>query len=161
LRQDDIYDEIDYDELRGPAAVDTISLDVQEVDESANGNGEDRRVRGIIPGKSDEVTLSALHSGLTLIYDQELLEILSGETMRIQAWEPDFRSICIPTPPGGWEKDKQEATDPEKQAAEYHEYSAQREGGITAMTLIKSMHLASNVENNAIGLFILVFSLLC
>lgn len=48
-----IYDEIDLEDLRGPAQEQTISLEVQEADEAKDGERSIRR--GIIPDTSEEV----------------------------------------------------------------------------------------------------------
>jgi hypothetical protein len=55
----DIYDEIEYDELRGPEAPSTIPLDVQDDQDMIDGSDEDNVVRGIMPGKSEEVRQAA------------------------------------------------------------------------------------------------------
>ena len=52
--EDDIYNEIDMEDLRGPAVDTTIRLDVQEKDDEAEGD-EGQVVRGIVSGKSQEV----------------------------------------------------------------------------------------------------------
>jgi len=54
LDEDDIYNEIDMEDLRGPAVDTTIRLDVQEKDDEAEGD-EGQVVRGIVSGKSQEV----------------------------------------------------------------------------------------------------------
>ncbi len=57
-----IYNEIDYEELRGPTASSTITLDVQDGQDAMKGEEEGNRMRGIMPGKSDEVDLFARSS---------------------------------------------------------------------------------------------------
>ena len=52
--EDDIYNEIDMEDLRGPAVDTTIRLDVQEKDDEMEGDDE-QVVRGIVSGKSQEV----------------------------------------------------------------------------------------------------------
>jgi len=52
--EDDIYNEIDMEDLRGPAVDTTIRLDVQEKDDEAEGD-DGQVVRGIVSGKSQEV----------------------------------------------------------------------------------------------------------
>jgi hypothetical protein len=54
VQDDDIYNEIEYEDLRGPAAAATIALDVQENEEATNGDKGDV-LRGILPGRSEEV----------------------------------------------------------------------------------------------------------
>lgn len=52
--EDDIYNEIDMEDLRGPAVDTTIRLDVQEKDDEMEGD-DGQVVRGIVSGKSQEV----------------------------------------------------------------------------------------------------------
>jgi len=52
--EDDIYDEIDMEDLRGPAVDTTIRLDVQEKGDEMEGD-DGQVVRGIVSGKSQEV----------------------------------------------------------------------------------------------------------
>jgi len=52
--EDDIYNEIDIEDLRGPAVDTTIRLDVQEKDDEMEGD-DGQVVRGIVSGKSQEV----------------------------------------------------------------------------------------------------------
>lgn len=58
----DIYGEIDLEDLHGPAAPQTIALDVQDT-ESTTERREGAGAKGIIPGKSKYVSL------LAIIYD--------------------------------------------------------------------------------------------
>lgn len=52
--EDDIYNEIDMEDLRGPAVDTTIRLDVQEKDDEMEGD-DGQVARGIVSGKSQEV----------------------------------------------------------------------------------------------------------
>lgn len=56
--QDDIYNEIELEDLRGPAVDTTIRLDVQDQEDQTND--EDNTARGIIAGKSPDVSLTCL-----------------------------------------------------------------------------------------------------
>lgn len=51
----DIYAEIDLEDLHGPSAETTIPIDVQD-DQVALGTNADDSSRGVLPGKSDEVS---------------------------------------------------------------------------------------------------------
>ena len=55
--EDDIYNEIDLEDLRGPAVDNTIRLDVQDGEEDTNGDTENAAARGIVTGQSIEVCL--------------------------------------------------------------------------------------------------------
>ena len=58
--EDDIYNEIDLEDLRGPAVDNTIRLDVQDGEEDTNGDTENAAARGIVTGQSIEVCLKLL-----------------------------------------------------------------------------------------------------
>ena len=46
------------EDLRGPEAPSTITLDVQDSQDGVDGGEDDNVARGIIPGKSDEVNFT-------------------------------------------------------------------------------------------------------
>jgi hypothetical protein len=52
----DIYNEIDLEDLHGPAAAQTIPLDVQDTDAVVNGDKETTSAKGVMPGISAEVS---------------------------------------------------------------------------------------------------------
>lgn len=52
--EDDIYNEIDLEDLRGPAKDTTIRLDVQEKDDETEGD-DGQVARGIVSGQTQEV----------------------------------------------------------------------------------------------------------
>lgn len=52
--EDDIYNEIDLEDLRGPAKDTTIRLDVQEKDDETAGD-DSQVARGIVSGQTQEV----------------------------------------------------------------------------------------------------------
>ena len=54
--EEDIYNEIDMEDLRGPAVDTTIRLDVQEKDDEMEGD-DGQVARGIVSGKSQEVRI--------------------------------------------------------------------------------------------------------
>jgi hypothetical protein len=68
--QDDIYNEIDLEDLRGPAVDTTIRLDVQDKEDATNGDAENPSHRGIIAGKTMEVSYT--HLLHTLIHSSPL-----------------------------------------------------------------------------------------
>ena len=54
LQDANIYDEIDLEDLHGPAQENTIALDVRDAD-ADDGTRNGGAVKGILPGRSDEV----------------------------------------------------------------------------------------------------------
>jgi transcription initiation factor TFIIH subunit 1 len=56
----DIYNEIDLEDLHGPAAAQTIPLDVQDTDAVVNGDKETTSAKGVMPGRSAEVSQAVL-----------------------------------------------------------------------------------------------------
>lgn len=137
----DIYNEIDLEDLRGPAQATTIELEVQETQDKAESKGEGD-IRGIMPGKTDE----------------ELVDLASRHASNLLDYELDFSSVSIPTPVGGWEKNRQDAIDKEAQARHYRAFARQKEGAETASLVIKEMHLLSNSEKGVNGEWSLAFS---
>lgn len=62
-------------------------------------------------------------------------------------YSPALGSVNLVPPEGGWEKNRQEATDPVAQAKAYERYQAQKLAGDAAAHVVKDMHVASNAEN--------------
>lgn len=126
----DIYNEIDLEDLRGPAQATTFELDVGDADQ-ADGDKEERADRGIILGRSAE----------------ELQAYAIQGAERIRNWRIDLNSVSIPTPPGGWEKDRADHHGSAEQARRYEKHQEQKDSGTAAMLVVKDMLVAYNAEN--------------
>ncbi|KAK1924060.1 TFIIH p62 subunit, N-terminal domain-containing protein [Papiliotrema laurentii] len=124
-----IYDEIDLEDLRGPAVQETITLEVPDPDRPDGGDSATKR--GVLPQKTDE-ELAAL--------GEEYANTVLGYT-------PTFGNVSLPTPPGGWEKNRIESGSSAEQAAAFRRFQAQKLGAEAAAQVVKEMHLASNAEN--------------
>ncbi|ORY26173.1 TFIIH p62 subunit, N-terminal domain-domain-containing protein [Naematelia encephala] len=130
----DIYNEIELEDLRGPAEASTISLQVQDaekvVDEDDVG-----ATKGILPGRSDE----------------ELLSLAMEEQAKLRHWYPDLREVSIPTPPGGWKEDMQSSGQSSEQSARYHAYAAQKDAAVTATSIVSHLYTAANNEHKPLA----------
>ena len=78
---------------------------------------------------------------------QELLALASEEARRLDSWTINFTSISLPTPLGGWEKDRLESGGSAEQAERYNRHQAQKDAGTAAMSVVREMYTASNAEN--------------
>lgn len=86
-----------------------------------------------------------------LTWTQELVAIAETEIRQIEAWQVDFTEVAIPTPVGGWEKNRVESGNSAEQTRAYERFSAQKDAQAAAMVVVKDLHLASNAENAVSG----------
>ena len=70
---------------------------------------------------------------------------------QVQEYSPDFTSVSLPTPAGGWEKNRLESGGSEHQAKAYERFSSQKNAGEAAASVVKDMNMASNAESAPIG----------
>ncbi|RSH88965.1 RNA polymerase II transcription factor B subunit 1 [Saitozyma podzolica] len=124
----DIYNEIDLEDLHGPAAAQTIPLDVQDTDAVVNGDKETTSAKGVMPGRSAE----------------DLLEIARNEVGRLQNLRVDFSEVSLANPLASGDR---EAVPSPEQVKQTERFAAQRDAQLAAMLVVKELHLASNAEN--------------
>nr|WRH23628.1 N-terminal domain [Naematelia aurantialba] len=125
----DIYNEIELEDLRGPAEPSTISLEVQDADKVLEED-DGGAAKGILPGRSDE----------------ELLALAAAEQAKLRSWHPDLREVSIPTPPGGWKEDMASSGQSSEQSARYHAYAAQKEAAVAATSIVSHLYTDANNE---------------
>ncbi|KAK8864616.1 hypothetical protein IAR55_001866 [Kwoniella newhampshirensis] len=122
----DIYNEIDYEDLRGPALSATITLNVQDAGALADSEDKDGPT-GILPGKTDE----------------ELREIAAGSAQNVHSWHPDFSAVCLPNPGAG----RPNADGKVEVTPAYKAFVEQRDAQAAAFYVVKELHRRSNAEN--------------
>ncbi|KAI9639283.1 TFIIH p62 subunit, N-terminal domain-containing protein [Dioszegia hungarica] len=122
----DIYGEIDLEDLHGPAAPQTIALDVQGGDMVAERR-EGAVAKGIMPGRRN----------------LELVDIASDQALHIRLWNADLSGVSLPNPISP--QDREMGLSSEQQEAEKR-FAAQRDGVQGAMMAVKGLHRASNAE---------------
>jgi transcription initiation factor TFIIH subunit 1 len=144
-----IYDEIDLEDLRGPAVQETITLEVPDPDRPDGGDSATKR--GVLPQKTDEAS-DMVRGGLDQPADGQELAALGEEYANtVLGYTPTFGNVSLPTPPGGWEKNRIESGSSAEQAAAFRRFQAQKLGAEAAAQVVKEMHLASNAENAVNG----------
>jgi len=148
--QDDIYNEIDLEDLRGPAVDTTIRLDVQDKEDETNGDANNPTNRGIISGKTAEVSTPLLVLNCIELTEQELIEMTKSQLTSTQSLQLDFASVSVPNPLALRDQPKDAPPTPEEQVA-LDKFHYQRDSGILAMGIVKDLHLASNAENLELG----------
>ncbi|OCF60893.1 transcription initiation factor TFIIH subunit 1 [Kwoniella mangroviensis CBS 10435] len=125
----DLYNEIDLEDLHGPAQENTIALDVQEAAGEADKQGQEGVV-GVLPGKSDE----------------ELLSIATESTTNLTHFKPDFASVCLPNP-GFHPVDSDGTTNLNETNPAYQAFAEQRNAQAAAHQVVKDLHVRSNAES--------------
>ncbi|WRT66590.1 uncharacterized protein IL334_003549 [Kwoniella shivajii] len=124
----DLYNEIDLEDLHGPAQETTIALDVQDSDEMADKQGHEDNA-GVLTGKTDE----------------EIQEIAAQSTKILSTFTPNFASICLPNP--GYHTTDQDGnpviTDPNPA---YKAFAEQRDAQAAAFHVVKDLHARANAE---------------
>lgn len=134
-QDEDIYNEIELEDLRGPAVDNTIRLDVQDQDDWLDE--EDSVARGIILGKTPD----------------ELLSITQDHLESTRSLEVEFTNVCVPNPitlrPP--EMVDRPPTEEEQPALDFFHH--QRDASMFAINVVKDLHLASNAENADHGEF--------
>lgn len=116
---EDLYEQIDYEDLRAPAAAAPIPLEVQD-----STVAKDDSARGILPGRSDA----------------DLLAMASAEARAIGSWHADFGSVSLANPANphdGGETDEAHAK----------AFAYQRDAQFLATRVVRAMHQASNAED--------------
>ncbi len=63
----------------------------------------------------------------------------------------DFLEVALPTPPGGWEKNRLESGNSADQTRAYERFQLQKDAQAAAMQVVKELHLASNAEHAVNG----------
>jgi transcription initiation factor TFIIH subunit 1 len=121
---DDLYDQIEYEDLRAAAAPAPIPLEVQDANERDDADG----ARGILPGRNDD----------------ELLAMADIESRKIADWSADFTSVCLANPAN---PSYPPAADDMEAAATFSTFSFQRDAQMVAGRVVRDMHVASNAED--------------
>ncbi|WWD17076.1 hypothetical protein CI109_101513 [Kwoniella shandongensis] len=129
----DIYNEIDYEDLRGPAQPATITLDVQDAGALADSAGDKEGPAGILPGKTDD----------------ELVEIAAASAKTVHNWHPDFSTVCLPNPGAG----RPDADGKVEVTPAYKAFVEQRDAQAAAFYVVKDLHRRSNAENAVLPAF--------
>lgn len=142
-----IYDEIDLEDLRGPAEPETISIQVQDSDEK---EGEAAIRRGIMPGKSNDVRATAV-TPPSEADQQDLASYADAYTNALLDYAPNLASVSLLPPPGGWEKNRIESGGSAEQARSYERYQAQKLAAEAAGYAVRDLHIAANAETTALS----------
>ncbi|OCF39290.1 transcription initiation factor TFIIH subunit 1 [Kwoniella heveanensis CBS 569] len=121
----DLYNEIDLEDLHGPAKETTITLDVQDAADMADKQGNEGPT-GVLPGLSEE----------------ELRSIASESTSKLSTFTPDFSSVCLPNP-GTTQIDAD--GNPEPHPA-HKAFAVQRDAQAAALLVVKDLHTRANAE---------------
>ncbi|WVW84245.1 hypothetical protein I302_106275 [Kwoniella bestiolae CBS 10118] len=124
----DLYNEIDLEDLHGPAQENTIALDVQEAGEMADKQGQEGDA-GVLPGRSDE----------------ELLAIATDSTNDLSTFTPNFAGICLPNP-GAYTLDADGTTRTTEANPAYQAFAEQRDAQAAAYHVVKDLHDRANAE---------------
>jgi transcription initiation factor TFIIH subunit 1 len=114
----DLYDQIEYDDLRAPAAPEPIPLHVADTSTKDDSN------KGILPGRADV----------------ELLAMASAEAASVAGWNADFGSVCMANPANPTHGGADDAAHVEK-------FAYQRDAQFVATRAVRDMHQASNAED--------------
>ncbi|WVF71377.1 hypothetical protein IAT40_006181 [Kwoniella sp. CBS 6097] len=121
----DLYNEIDLEDLHGPAKETTITLDVQDAADMADKQGNEGPT-GVLPGRSEE----------------ELRSIASESTSNLSSFIPDFSSVCLPNP-GSTQIDAEGNTEPHPA---HKAFATQRDAQAAALLVVKDLHTRANAE---------------
>ncbi|WVQ99485.1 hypothetical protein IAU59_006620 [Kwoniella sp. CBS 9459] len=121
----DLYNEIDLEDLHGPAKETTITLDVQDAADMADKQGSEGPT-GVLPGRSEE----------------ELRSIAIESTSKLSSFQPDFSSVCLPNP-GSTVTDAEGNTEPHPA---HKAFATQRDAQAAALLVVKDLHTRANAE---------------
>lgn len=143
----------------------TIRLDVQDKDDQDNGDADVAVARGVMAGKTDEVStlfylrlspfapdgVRAVEDGPLICRLQELLSITQEQLSSATSLHVNFAGVSVPNPVALRSEDRSDPQSKADHQAALDFFHRQRDAGTMAMNVVKDLHLASNAETAELG----------